>query len=206
MSILTFLSCYVNFSDMNFNPKPLIAEKEERPMNNNFTEFRLPHWNDLPPMPLYLDQVLSLIDEWLAPHLARADKPVMTKTMVNNYVKQRFIPAPIRRKYDRRTVAYLFIIAVLKPVYSIEEIISFIRLALDTSEEEAAYDRFCDNIEAAVSFVFHRTGSPMVRDPRDPRRVYWSVCSAFACQLYSRKVYLEHAPSKNPDSDTKIQP
>jgi len=164
--------------------------------NNSLADFKLPHWNDLPPIPLYLDQVLSLIDDWLGPYLKRDDKPIMTKTMINNYVKQRFIPAPVKKKYDRLTVAYLFIIAVLKPVYTIEEIISFVRLALDFSGEEAAYDQFCDNIEAAVNFAFHQTGPAVPKDPRDPRRVSWSVCSAFACQLYSRKIYLEHAAAE----------
>jgi hypothetical protein len=117
----------------------------------------------------------------------------MTKTMINNYVKQKFIPAPVKKKYDRLTVAYIVIIAVLKPVYNIDEIMAFVRLALDFSGDEVAYDQFCDNIELAVKHAFEQTTMPKPEDPKDPRHVSWSVCNAFACQLYARKVYLEHA-------------
>ena len=156
-------------------------------------DFKMPHWNDLPVVPLYLDQVLFLLDEWLEPYLKQDDKPIMTKTMINNYVKHKFIPAPVKKKYDRLTVAYLFIIAVLKPVYTIEEIITFTQLALDFSGAEAAYDQFCDNIESAVTHAFHQTSMPKPKDPKDPRHLSWCVCNAFACQLYSRKIYLDHA-------------
>lgn len=160
---------------------------------NVLADFKLPHWNDLPAIPLYLDQVLSLVDEWLGPYLTVDNKPIMTKTMINNYVKQKFIPAPIKKKYDRLTVAYIVIIAVLKPVYNIEEIMAFVRLALDFSGDEVAYDQFCDNIELAVKHAFEQTSMPKPEDSKDPRHVSWSVCNAFACQLYARKIYLEHA-------------
>ncbi len=156
-------------------------------------DFKLPHWNDLPAIPLYLEQVLSLVDEWLGPYLMQDNKPIMTKTMINNYVKQKYIPAPVKKKYDRLTVAYIFIIAVLKPLYTIDEIMTFVRLALDFSGDEVAYDQFCDNIEAAVKHAFEQTTMPKPKDPKDPRHVSWSVCNAFALQLYARKVYLEHA-------------
>ena len=61
-------------------------------------DFKLPHWNDLPAIPLYLEQVLSLVDEWLGPYLMQDNKPIMTKTMINNYVKQKYIPAPVKKK------------------------------------------------------------------------------------------------------------
>lgn len=172
----------------------IVIDRSEVLMDkNSLADFRLPHWNDLPSIPLYLDQVLSLVEEWLGAYLKRDDKPIVTKTMVNNYVKQKFIPAPVKKKYDRLTIAHIFIIAILKPMYTIEEIVSFIHLALDFSGEEVAYDQFCDNIESAVKNVFYQTDAPKPEDPRDPRRVSWSVCNAFACQLYSRKIYLEHA-------------
>ena len=99
--------------------------KKERSLEN----FRLPRWQQLPAMPLYLEQVLSLLEEWLGAYLGNEEGKVLTKTMINNYVKLHFIKPPIRRKYDRVTVASLFVIAILKPVYSIEEIGYLIRLS-----------------------------------------------------------------------------
>ena len=156
-------------------------------------DFRLPRWQQLPPMPLYLEQVLALLEEWLGPYLGNEDGKILTKTMINNYVKLHFIEAPVRRKYDRLTVASLFVIAVLKPVYSIEEIGYLIRLSAGYSDLETAYDGFCDYVEAAVSHAFHRTTMEKEENPDDPRQLLWNACNAFACQLYVRRIYLEDA-------------
>lgn len=163
--------------------------KKERSLDN----FRLPRWQQLPTVPLYLEQVLSLLEEWLGAYLGNEEGKVLTKTMINNYVKLRFIKPPVRRKYDRVTVASLFVIAILKPVYSIEEIGYLIRLSLGHSDSEAAYDDFCENAEAAVSHAFHRTTMEKTDNQNDPRQLLWNACNAFACQLYVRKIYLQDA-------------
>ena len=97
-------------------------------------EFRVPRWEELPSVPQYLDQVLLLVDEWLGPFLSHDGKQVITRTMVNNYVKLKFLPAPTNRRYDRLAIASLFVIAILKPVYTIEEIAYLIKLSLGYSE------------------------------------------------------------------------
>ena len=63
--------------------------------------FKVPRWNDLPDIPLYLDQILILLDEWYGDYLTVDGKKVMTKTMVNNYVKLKFIPAPVNKQFLR---------------------------------------------------------------------------------------------------------
>lgn len=154
-------------------------------------QFRLPRWEELPSIELYLDQVLSLLEEWLGDYLSFGGKKVMTKTMVNNYVKQKFIAPPVNKKYDRTAVASLFVIAVLKPVYTINEIARLIRLAIRTNQTEEAYNRFCRLVEEAVEHAFKGTAMPKEEDPRDPRGILWNVCNAFACQLYVRNIYLQ---------------
>ncbi len=159
--------------------------------------FRLPRWEELPSIDLYLDQVLSLLDEWLGPYLTFDGKKVMTKTMINNYVKQKFIAAPVNKRYDRTAVASLFVIAILKPVYTIEEIARLIRLSLRSSEKELAYNRFCTLIEEAVSHAFAGTAMEKTDDATDPRHLLWNVCNAFACQLYVRNIYLQSHPKND---------
>ena len=121
----------------------------------SLADFHLPRWQQLPSMPLYLEQVLALLEEWLGPYLGKEDGTILTKTMINNYVKLHFVQPPIRRKYDRLTVASLFVIAVLKPVYTIEEIGYLIRLSLGHSDPKAAYDDFCDCAEPCLSSDYH---------------------------------------------------
>ena len=63
--------------------------------------FKLPRWNDLPSIDLYLDQVLSLLDEYLGEYLELDGKKVMTKTMINNYAKNDLLPPPVKKKYSK---------------------------------------------------------------------------------------------------------
>ena len=153
--------------------------------------FKLPRWDDLPNLDLYLDQVLSLLDEWLSDYLTYDKTSIMTKTMINNYVKQKYIDAPVNKKYPKETVASLVIIAMLKPVYTISEISRLIKLGTRNEELDVVYDRFCDKIEEAVHHVFTQTAMPKIEDDADPRGIMWNVCTSFACQLYVRNIYLQ---------------
>ena len=156
--------------------------------------FKLPRWNDLPSIDLYLDQVLSLLDEYLGEYLELDGKKVMTKTMINNDVKQKYLKAPVNKKYDRFTVASLFVIAILKPVYTIEEISRLIKLSARTAGPQKGYDLFCDYIEQAVKHAFEGTLMPKELNREDRRWILWNVCNSFACQLYARNVYLQSHP------------
>ena len=98
--------------------------------------FKLPRWNELPSIDQYLEQVLSLLDEWLGDYLAPDGGKVLTRTMINNYVKLKYIPAPENKKYGRLTIACLVVIALMKPVYTIEEISRLIRLGIDFKDAE----------------------------------------------------------------------
>lgn len=164
-------------------------------------EFKVPRWEELPSVPQYLDQVLLLVYEWLGPFLSHDGKQVITRTMVNNYVKLHFLPSPVNRRYDRLAIASLFVIAILKPVYTIEEIAYLIKLSLGHSEQREAYNKFCDYVEEAVLCAFRRTAMEKENDPGDPRQVLWNACNAFACQLYVRKIYLQEALSGNEEGE-----
>ena len=73
----------------------------------------LPRCNELPDLELYMDQVTSLIGRYLK------DDRELTASMVNNYVKHKAMPAPVRKKYTREHLAYLIVICTLKPVLPI---------------------------------------------------------------------------------------
>lgn len=153
-------------------------------------EFKLPRWNELPSVDQYLEQVLTLLDEWLGDYLAPDGVKVLTRTMINNYVKLKYIPAPENKKYGRLTIACLVVIALMKPVYTIEEITRLIRLGIDFKDAEFSYDQFCDMIESAVKHAFEGTTMPKFETNNDPRDLFWHVCNSFACQLYVRHIYL----------------
>lgn len=152
--------------------------------------FKLPRWDELPSVDLYLEQVLTLLEDWLGEHLSHNRKKIITKTMVNNYVKQHYLKAPINKKYDRVTVACIFVIALLKPIFTIEEISRFIDRAIDFSSPKQSFDQFCEMTEDAVQHAFNRTSMPKTKKEGDPRDLFWNLANAFASQLYVKKIYL----------------
>ena len=74
--------------------------------------------------------------------------------MVSNYVKQRLIPAPVKKLYTAEHLARLLFIAVVKPVVSLEGL----RLMFGIQEEsyaiQTAYDYFCDEFENMLGAAF----------------------------------------------------
>ncbi|MCL0312569.1 DUF1836 domain-containing protein [Apilactobacillus sp. TMW 2.2459] len=98
----------------------------------------LPKWDDLPKFDLYMDQLIAVVNEAVVP--LGAD-PV-TKTMVNNYVKNKATFAPVKKKYQTVHIADIIIISLLKPIFSISLIRSGIDAVTKHNFPKQAYDEF----------------------------------------------------------------
>ena len=98
-------------------------------------EYHLPTWDELPTIELYMDQVIILLSNYLGIFSAVSnDDKIITPTMINNYVKQKIIPAPVKKKYSKMHLAYLIIVCILKQTLSISMISKII--PPDLNEEE----------------------------------------------------------------------
>lgn len=94
--------------------KQQIAEKLNR-WERFLDSYRLPEWDELPKIDFYLDQVIALVNQYLGFFVYDPEEEkLLTPSMVNNYVKLRLIPAPVRKKYGRRHIALLLMICTLK--------------------------------------------------------------------------------------------
>ena len=110
----------------------------------------IPRWEELPSIDLYLDQVVTLIDKFLLPYLGNEDNSILiTKTMINNYVKQGIIKPPEKKKYNREHIACLFVICSLKTVYSISNISDLIDVGINKFKIDSSYNKFCTLFEYA---------------------------------------------------------
>ena len=165
------------------------AQKRGNEMENNYT-LQLPRWDDLPDLDLYLEQVLSLIEKWLGQSFFCDEKKIMTKTMINNYVKQQVINPPVNKRYDRLSVASLFVVSILKTVYSMNDITKLIHLALEVNESGTSYDRFCDAMENAVKKVFSGEAFPGKENLSEAQYLLQMIAESFACTCYARTSYL----------------
>lgn len=113
---------------------------------SQLVEHILPRWAELPDLPLYMDQVLGLIERYLGAYPGYDGKG-LTASMVNNYVKLGVMPPPVKKKYTRVHLAHLIAICLLKPCLPIASIQKLIAYELGNAPEAAVYDRFCDTFE-----------------------------------------------------------
>lgn len=58
----------------------------------------LPRYNQLPNVTLYRDQVIEYIELWMEPLSICVEQPVITPSMINNYVKVGLVPAPVKKQ------------------------------------------------------------------------------------------------------------
>ncbi len=106
----------------------------------------LPRWEDLPEIDLYMDQVITLMNMHFG-KLSVSGEPLLTSSMINNYVKNAIIPPPVKKKYSRTHLIRLIMICVMKPVLSITDIGRIIDDMLKTQSEEEVLNSFAEQYE-----------------------------------------------------------
>lgn len=117
-------------------------------------EYHLPTWEELPTIDLYMDQVIILLNKYLSIFsVVSNDDKIITPTMINNYVKQKIIPAPIKKKYSKMHLAYLIIVCILKQTLSISMISKIIPSNLNEDEINAVYSSFVKNQVKSFTYV-----------------------------------------------------
>ena len=133
---------------------PFDYEQERAQLFETMCNLHISRIEEMPRIELYLDQVLSIVSTELSPLYVPGEK-VVTGSMVNNYVKQRIMPAPYRKRYTRRHLSYLMFVCCLKRVLSISQIAQLIdlgkRCELDVSH---TYDEFATALEGALAVRF----------------------------------------------------
>lgn len=78
---------------------------------------------ELPDIELYMDQVTTFMEQRLKPATRNPeDDKIMTKTMINNYVKNHLMPPPDKKKYSKEHMLLLIFIYYFKGFMSIGDI------------------------------------------------------------------------------------
>lgn len=128
----------------------ICMEKEVNSMIENIEGFRLPRYEQIPNVGLYLEQVVRYVNA----HLAPLGESELTSSMVSNYVKQGLIPSPIKKAYTAEHLARLLFIAVVKPVVQLEGLRLMFGIQEDNYPLQTAYDYFCDEFENMLGAAF----------------------------------------------------
>ena len=77
---------------------------------------------DIPNIDLYMDQVTTFMEEQLVSSKRYADDKILTKTMINNYAKNKLLPPPEKKRYSKEHVLMLIFIYYFKNILSINDI------------------------------------------------------------------------------------
>ena len=112
--------------------------------------FKLPRYDEIPNVGLYLEQTAKYISEYLD---CLGDF-TLTRSMISNYVKKDLVANPVKKQYDREQIAYLIFIAVAKTVLSMEDIRLLVGEQKKTYSPKRAYDYFCNELENVLFYVF----------------------------------------------------
>ena len=123
--------------------------KEYQRWLESVSRVELPHWDDLPNFDLYMDQVVALMTEYTGPLGLEA----VTPAMINNYVKNKVIVAPAKKKYQVMQIADILLLTLLKQSFSIQEIRSGIDRVTASEYPKQAYDRFIDLLNKKISLI-----------------------------------------------------
>ena len=173
----------VHFSIMQKGAK-LMKQETKQQVSQSIADFRLPRYNEIPNVGLYLEQATKYVCEYLAP----LGEYTLTPSMISNYVKKGLIANPVKKQYSRDHIAYLFFIAVAKSVLSLDALTGFIKLQQQTYTLPKAYDYFTQQFESLLRFTFEIEDAMEIigEDNTDEKRLLYT-CIVAAVQ----KVYLE---------------
>jgi hypothetical protein len=136
---------------MNYD-KALVAGKLRR-WETYLNNYRLPSWEQIPDLGLYMEQVIVLLRQYLdylPPELK--DEEFITAAAINNYVRTKIMPEPVKKRYYRVHIAYLLVICTLKQGLSIALIQRLLPMGLSEEELRSFYISYAERHALAAAF------------------------------------------------------
>ncbi len=152
-------------------PEPFDYEQAYRDTSAQMQEIHIMRIEEMPRIELYLDQLISLVSTELSPLYEPGDK-IVTGSMVNNYVKQKVMPAPTRKRYNRTHLAALMFVCCLKRVLTISQVSSLLLMLEQANVDvELAYDELACTLEKALAARFPENLKDVEDDAMDEIRM-----------------------------------
>ena len=181
--------------------KRLVAAKLRR-WEKYLKCFRLPAWEEIPDIGLYMEQVMSLLKQYLdyLPPELKDEQPI-TAAAINNYVRTKVMPEPQKKRYYRIHIAYLIMICTLKQALRLSELQTLLPGDLPEDEVRRTYDAyvrrhqlcaqyFIDQVRLTAAAMFDRevTMELAVRDT--PEMITSAAILSGFARLFAEKLLL----------------
>ena len=157
-------------------------------------DFRLPRYQEIPDVGLYLEQAAKYIGGCVSP----LGDMALTSSMISNYVKKGLIASPMKKQYGRDQIAYLIFIAICKSVLSLDALDAFLQIQRQTYPLQKAYDYFVREFESLLMFTFELTDTADMfpETSSDGKRLLYTCIIAAVQKVYLEK-YLEALTEEN---------
>lgn len=193
----------------------LIAAKLRR-WEKFLERYRLPAWGDVPDIGLYMEQVIVILKQYLdymPPELK--DEQVITAASINNYVRMKIMPKPVKKRYYRAHIVYLIMICSLKQGLSISMIQRIIPSDLDEDALRAIYDSYVERHKIAARLFIEQvrqTAAPLLKHDNPPdfatertedMVVFYAIAGTFSL-LLAQKLLLLEGKTMEDGGDTTI--
>lgn len=160
-----FCSWYHEYKDLDDRGVSYqMEEKEElKRIIKTIQELGYINPDEIPKIDLYMDQVTTFMDEYLQPSKRYEDNKTLTKTMINNYSKNKLLPPSNKKKYSKNHVILLIFIYYLKNILTISDIQSIIQPLVEKFyEKEETID--LEEIYREILLYEKEQGKNLVKD------------------------------------------
>jgi len=102
-------------------------------------------YSKIPEIDLYMDQLTTFTEDKLKTYKRRVDDKILTKTMINNYSKDKLIPPSTNKKYSRSHMALILMVYHLKNSMAINDIGKLLgSFGMEESHINELYDAFTE--------------------------------------------------------------
>lgn len=158
--------------------------------------YELPAWDSLPELELYMDQVVLLLSRYLTFFSLGEEEKIITPSIVNNYVRMKIMPPPLKKRYGRIHIAYLLMICTLKQSLSIATIQKLLPVELEEPQVQMLYTRFVGLYQAAAAHFLNSIQGALASGERGD---FPAVMAILTCLTKSLTDYLLDTPDDAPE-------
>lgn len=174
----------------------MFMKSDAEKLRNRLMEFTAPRYETIPNFDLYMDQVILYINKSLAPLNFNAKEKILTRSMINNYVKNSIVKPPEKKKYKSYHIVYLMVVCILKRCYSLKEIQNLISIYSnieDSNSFNRDFNKFMSVFEVCLHEVLKKgsCSNSFFEEPTKEQQLMINVITTVVYKLYAELAIIE---------------
>lgn len=159
---------------------------------------------EVPALDLYMDQVLTLFNEGLRDTKRHPDDKLLTKTMINNYSKEKLLLPVKGKKYSHQHIMQMLCVYQLKQTLSLSDVKAL--TGRDDIDFEACWRSFLNTKQMLRGLIPLQLADSLSADLDNPEQVL-TLCLAWsAVATYMRRLCEAVIDHRTQEDATPPQP